>query len=353
MALVGALALAVLGGCAPDFPDALYPDQALPDEPPPWITAAEAGLFVGREGVSFVDARPGRSTVPGSPAGAVQIDWTEFGEGALGGRSGKLNTDPTVLAEVVGGKGIARDDWVILFGDPLELWGEEGRIAWVLTALGQRAVSVVDGGVPAWEQAGLPMQRGRLERPAKPYQPRWDSEVLANRDEVERWVDAGREWNRVILDVREPGEFRGAIDAPRHGAIRRGHIPGAVNVPWRSLLDDQGLLLPRDRLGEILLAQGVRPDAHVIVYCTGGVRSGHTWWVLRSLGFPSVRNYAGSWWEWSLDRRLPIERGGRRELPPAPPWPPVVDSPAQDAQQPLPDQPAPDRGGDTPPGVEP
>jgi thiosulfate/3-mercaptopyruvate sulfurtransferase len=124
--------------------------------------------------------------------------------------------------------------------------------------------------------------------------------------------------------VREPEEYRGVGDGPMGwSAARGGHIPSAVNLPWRSLLDAEGRVKPREELGKILIPLGIRPDAEIVVYCSGGVRAGHTWFVLHWLGYPSVRNYAGSWWEWALDRSLPTESGGARERPQGPAFPGV------------------------------
>jgi thiosulfate/3-mercaptopyruvate sulfurtransferase len=141
--------------------------------------------------------------------------------------------------------------------------------------------------------------------------------------DVREWVDDYRTWNRVLVDTRGLDEYQGLPGAPTYGASRVGHIPSAVNLTWNELLADDGMLLPRDELERILIGRGVRPDAAIITYCTGGVRSAHTWYVLESLGYPSVRNYSGSWWEWSLDRRNPVRPGSGMRPVAAPPWPPI------------------------------
>jgi len=277
---------------------------------------------VGHQGVFFIDARPGRVYRKGHVPGAVQLDWTTFSERGAFRPTGRLDPDVAHIAEGLGELGLSSDDWAIVVGDPLQLWGEEGRIAWVLEFLGHAKVSVVDGGWTAWEAAAAPVQKGRVKRPAATYEARVRPSVRASMKDVRAWVDEGRTWNRVIVDSRTLDEYADLPGAPSYGAPRGGHIPGAVNLPWRDLLDEDGTVLSAERLEPILIGRGVRPDAEIITYCTGGVRSAHTWYVLESLGYPAVRNYSGSWWEWSLDRRNPTRPGSGMLPPPAPPWPP-------------------------------
>ena len=315
-----------LAACRPGYPEPSHPDQPVPDEVPGFISAEEASLFVGHQGVSFVDARPGRLYLAGHAPGAVQVSWKDFVDSEARTMNGRLDADIEAMGRTLGALGVSGEDWIIVFGDPIQLWGEDGRVAWTLLTLGVDRVSVVDGGYPAWQKAGLKVDRGRLERPPLSWTPRLRDDFLARRQDVASFVERAGDWRAVLVDVREPAEYRGGQDAPNHGSVRLGHIPSAVNLPFRSLLDDQGRLLPVDQLEGILIPLGIRPDAEIITYCTGGVRSAHSWYVLHSLGYPRVRSYAGSLWEWAVDRRLPMERGGARAIPPAPPWPPPARS---------------------------
>jgi thiosulfate/3-mercaptopyruvate sulfurtransferase len=109
----------------------------------------------------------------------------------------------------------------------------------------------------------------------------------------------------VVLDVRTPAEFAG--DDVR--AARGGHIPGAVNMDW-TLAIDRGRnlrLKPEGDLRRMLEELGVTPDKEVIVHCQTHHRSAHTYMVLKSLGYPRIRGYDGSWSEWGNDQNTPIE----------------------------------------------
>jgi thiosulfate/3-mercaptopyruvate sulfurtransferase len=81
-------------------------------------------------------------------------------------------------------------------------------------------------------------------------------------------------------------------------ARRAGTIPGAVHVFWREHLDAQGALRPAAGIRALYESKGVTADKTVIPFCQGGYRSANTFLALKSLGYPRVRNYFGSWREW-------------------------------------------------------
>ncbi|MCI4340746.1 MAG: sulfurtransferase, partial [Thermoplasmata archaeon] len=123
-------------------------------------------------------------------------------------------------------------------------------------------------------------------------------------------VKAGK---RKLVDVRGPKEFSGEVTAPpeypNEHAQRGGHIPGAVNVPWASAVNEDGTFKTREELERIYHGKGVTPGLPVITYCRIGERSSHTWFVLKYLlGHEDVRNYDGSWTEWGNLVRTPIEK---------------------------------------------
>jgi thiosulfate/3-mercaptopyruvate sulfurtransferase len=119
--------------------------------------------------------------------------------------------------------------------------------------------------------------------------------------------------SKPLVDVRSPGEFSGELlhmpDYPQEGAQRGGHIPSASNIPWARAVNEDGTFKAGDELRQIYTSEGVTGDKEIITYCRIGERSAHTWFVLHELlGFPSVRNYDGSWTEWGNAVGLPIER---------------------------------------------
>ena len=120
---------------------------------------------------------------------------------------------------------------------------------------------------------------------------------------------------RPLVDVRSPGEYTGELHHmegyPQEGALRTGHIRGAVNVPWAKAANpEDGTFRSAEEFRDLYEAQqGLKPSDNVVAYCRIGERSSHTWFVLKYLlGYDSVRNYDGSWTEWGNLVGVPIER---------------------------------------------
>ena len=118
---------------------------------------------------------------------------------------------------------------------------------------------------------------------------------------------------KPLVDVRSPGEFSGEVthmpEYPQEGVLRGGHIPNAANIPWAQAVAEDGTFKPADELRELYESKGIVPDEDIVVYCRIGERSSHTWFVLHELlGYPTVRNYDGSWTEWGNIMRMPIEK---------------------------------------------
>jgi len=119
---------------------------------------------------------------------------------------------------------------------------------------------------------------------------------------------------KSLVDVRSPGEYSGELlhmpDYPQEGTLRAGHIPGARSIPWAKAVDaETATFKPAAELRALYGGEGVQPADDVIVYCRIGERSSHTWFVLHELlGYPTVRNYDGSWTEWGNGVGLPIEK---------------------------------------------
>ena len=108
-----------------------------------------------------------------------------------------------------------------------------------------------------------------------------------------------------IIDNRAQKEFDGATP---YGSPTGGHIPNAIHIHWPEFFQADGTLKTLPALNSLLSQNEIRPNQEIIVYCTGGVRSGMAYFVFRYLGF-KVRNYDGSWWDWSRSS-FPVEHSG-------------------------------------------
>jgi thiosulfate/3-mercaptopyruvate sulfurtransferase len=218
---------------------------------------------------------------------------------------------PEAFAALMDRLGIDNDTEVVLYGGNSNWFA--AYACWYFKFYGHQAVRLLDGGRKTWELEGRPLTTEVPPvTPTRGYRVDGQAEeTRALRGQVEQAL--GRP-GAGLVDVRSPAEYSGEIMAPPHlpqeGAQRRGHIPGAANIPWSKAVDPEtGAFLPTGQLRSLYEGQGLTPDLEVVAYCRIGERSVHTWFVLHELlGYPSVRNYDGSWTEWGSLVGAPIER---------------------------------------------
>jgi thiosulfate/3-mercaptopyruvate sulfurtransferase len=239
--------------------------------------------------------------------GAIKVDWhTELNDQVT-----RDYLDGASFAELCAVKGISRDDTIVFYGDNFNWWA--AYALWVFSLFGHHDVRLLNGGRAKWVADGRPLTRDRTDRPRAEYPAitRDDAEIRAYRDQVLAHIAGGR----PLVDVRSPGEYTGELlhmpDYPQEGALRGGHIPGALSRPWKQAANDDGTFKTAEDLSLIYRDElGLAPSDDIIAYCRIGERSSHTWFVLTHLlGFPQVRNYDGSWTEWGNLVRVPVAKG--------------------------------------------
>jgi thiosulfate/3-mercaptopyruvate sulfurtransferase len=110
-----------------------------------------------------------------------------------------------------------------------------------------------------------------------------------------------------IIDARSAGRFNAQEPEPRAG-VRGGHMPGAVNVPWRSVVTAQGTLRPDDELSAIFARSGIDVRAPIVTTCGSGISAAILTLALNRIGASNVALYDGSWTEWGARPEAPVER---------------------------------------------
>ncbi len=167
------------------------------------------------------------------------------------------------------------------------------RAWWKLRVFGAERVYLLDGGLPAWAEEGLPMESGSVRRPPASFHAKLNAAAVTDFAGIVRVMDEGGQ----ILDARSAARFQGSASEPRAG-IRSGHMPGAINLPFGDLVR-QGRLKPAEELADIFLARGVDLGKPVVTTCGSGVTAAVLSLGLEILGAAQVSLYDGSWSEYA------------------------------------------------------
>ena len=207
------------------------------------------------------------------------------------------------LEKLIGDLGIDEDSHVVVVPAGVNVldFGSAARTYWTLKYAGVKNVSILDGGVAAWRQAGLPTESGRKAPSPKIFTATLDKSLLADAVEVETIEKSG---GATLVDARPATYYHGKEKAP--AALAYGRIPGAINIDSASFYDPAtNRLKPKDEL--VALASHI-PSGPVVSYCNTGHWASTDWFVIREvLGHRRARLYAGSMVEWTSNASRPIE----------------------------------------------
>jgi thiosulfate/3-mercaptopyruvate sulfurtransferase len=218
------------------------------------------------------------------------------------GVPGKLM--PTeALAIMLGKMGVGRGTTVVIYDEQNDF--RPTYLIWALDYLGHPSALMLDGGFDKWQKEERPVTQDYPEINPVDYDltSMPDHEVRASLGEVE---EAVKEDRAVVLDVRPVELYTGEKGFWK----RKGHIPGAVNHFWDDDLNQDGSWKDVEQLRATYESLGATPDKTIITSCGQGLMSSHTYFTLKHiLGYPRVKNYDGSFNEWSNIDSLPVDTG--------------------------------------------
>lgn len=210
--------------------------------------------------------------------------------------------DMTKLAQRLGQWGVSESTQVVAYDDAGGAFA--ARLWWLLRTMGHDRVAVLDGGFSAWRRGGHPVSTDEAESRPAVFVPAVDPSRWLTSAVVEGLIADG---SITLIDARDPERFRGEVEPIDTVA---GHVPGAVNLPFKQNLTAEGTFRPADELRRRFapLVEGRDPET-IVHMCGSGVTACHNVLAMEHAGLSGTRLYAGSWSEWIREPSRPVAKG--------------------------------------------
>ena len=197
------------------------------------------------------------------------------------------------FASQVSALGVGNGDHIIAY-DTTGV-GSAARVWWMFHLFGHDRVSVLDGGLPAWQKSGGPVEDQVPVPTTTHFTARLNRDLLRTTEDLLRNIKNDTE---QVMDARTQGRFTGKEPEPRPG-LRSGHIPKSLNLPFLDLYDPGTHFMKSiDQLTELFSKAGVREDKRVVTSCGSGITACNLALALHLIGRTDVAVYDGSWTEW-------------------------------------------------------
>lgn len=205
---------------------------------------------------------------------------------------------PAEMAKELGAKGVSPDKTIVVYDEGSAKYS--GRMYWMLKYLGAPNVKMLNGNLKAWKAKRKPITGTPTKAKPATFTAKTDASQLATMAEVSKAIGNS---SYVLVDARTPEEHAGTADTE----LRKGHIPGAVNVNYETVMDGKGVLKSNDALKAMFESKGITSDKTAIVYCETSVRAGVVYLALKGLGYPNVKVYDGAYLEWQATASNKVE----------------------------------------------
>lgn len=253
--------------------------------------------------ILILDARSDKEYAKGHIPGAINVAWQGFAnmEGKPGDKGWGVVLSDDKLSEKLSAIGVDKTKTIVIYCDNKNGWGEDGRFVWMLKMAGIENAKMLNGGFKFWESS-------KYEVSTEVVSPVASSFIIENSNKGGsiNTEELNAKLGKVkILDSREKDEYEGAV---KFGEARGGHIPGAINLTFNTLFNENETFKSADELEAIFKAAGLNKEDEIVTYCTAGIRSAHLSLALRMMGYNNVKNYDESFYTWAKDESLKLEK---------------------------------------------
>ena len=252
-----------------------------------------------------VDYNPVTSYLLGHIPGAVLFDWKR----ELIESTKREVISKEILEDLLQRAGVNNDSILVVYGD-FKNWFATFAF-WMFKYYGFQDVRLMNGSRKKWSEEDRPLILDIPSYPRGTFNASGpDKSIRAFQKYIQDSIESQ---SKILIDVRSNDEYNGKTLAPseystEYGQIG-GHIPGAINIPWNLMVNEDGTFKPAEDLKKLYESFKITPEKEVITYCGIGERASYSWFVLKYLlGYPNVKSYDGSWLEWGNTIGNPIEK---------------------------------------------
>ena len=266
--------------------------------------------LLNRDEVVIIDTREPEDYIVEHIPGAVNI--YEIFSYLTTKENGGYESMRVTFAKLFGNAGICGNEKVVVYEDAMDNgYGRSCRGYFILRHLGHKNVSILHGGFQAWLDAKMPLSKVVPKPDKKIFPVILENSIILSQEEM---LESLNKPDIIKLDCRDRAEWIGISSSPYGPEFtpRKGRIPGAVWIEWYDVMKHDGTIpwfKEPAELKKLFAKAGITQESKVHIYCFKGARTSNMFIAMMRAGIFNVRNYLGSWNEWSRDFYLPIEQG--------------------------------------------